>query len=605
MRSTSFEANISAACLIVVCASGHAQTLPDAGQLQRQAQPAAPEPSGARERIPGQSANEPLSDDPQLLNLRRVSVIGHSVFDAATLVQAFSQGLAQAGGPRGLPGQVRLGQLQAGAARVAQTYHQRGYFLARVVLGPGALSADGELTLRVLEGQLSGLSLERSATQGAPSPRGHELAAVVDTTFQAQGVQTGQVVLQSALEQSLLILAERGLPNINAAFSAGEAVGSTALTVRGSGLQLGPQFAVSSDNHGSRFTGSARAHLDYGQRHLLQLGDSAAVRYSTSRGGRHASGQAGSTHSLGASYSTPVGVRGTLLQLNAANMRYTVGGPFAALSANGHGSSFGVTARHPIWLQVQSDLVAEAGLTRRTSQDDTFAGNTARKAAQVLHLGLSHGQRGADHALRAQASLLYGKLDLSGNPAFALGDAASAATAGRYSKLRLDAAYQQSLAGLQLQTRVSAQVSNQNLDSAEKFSLGGPTGVRAFAGGEASGDAGQLLGLELRWTPLQVAGLSGVPYLFIDHGSVTQHRRPWPAALAVGQPNRVSLGGVGLGAQFAVPSQPGLGGQLTLAWPTTANPVASSSAALPGSPALGSDARPNGPRAWASLRWAL
>lgn len=575
---------------------------PDAGQLQRQALPAPAAPAAARERIPGQSVGEPLSADPSLLKVSRVSISGNTVLASAVLLQAFTSGLEQAGGPPSLPGQARLGQLQAGAARVAALYAERGYFLARVVLPSGGLSADGALSLRVLEGQLSRLDVQAPAATDA----NHQVAALAQDTLAAHGVQTGQPITQAGLEQALMVLAERGLPDITAAFSAGDAVGSTAMALRGTGLATGPRFALGADNHGGRFTGAARAHLDYGQQHLLQVGDNLSARYSASQGGRHASNQAGHTHTLSGSYSLPVGLLGTKLQLNAAALRYEVGGPFAALSASGSGSSWGLLARHPLQLQTNSEWVAEAGLTQRRSSDDTFAGNTASKRSTALQLGINHTRRSALGSTRLVAGVTQGRLSLDGNPAFAAADATTAATAGAFHKLRLDAVHQYDTPNWQWLVRASAQASNRNLDSAEKFALGGASGVRAFASGEGSGDSGQLLSLELRGARLQWAGLQALPSFFYDYGSVQQHNTPWTQALAPGQANRISLGGAGLGLQLVPLAAANASAQLTLAWPTTGNPLASPGpGAAPGAPALGSDGRAHGIRAWLSVRWAL
>ncbi len=77
---------------------------------------------------------------------------------------------------------------------------------------------------------------------------------------------------------------------------------------------------------------------------------------------------------------------------------------------------------------------------------------------------------------------------------------------------------------------VSGQRASKNLDSSEKFSLGGANGVRAYPTGEASGDSGYLATAELRYT-MSFAAVPGVlqPFVFVDSGGVTINENPFAA----------------------------------------------------------------------------
>ena len=70
-------------------------------------------------------------------------------------------------------------------------------------------------------------------------------------------------------------------------------------------------------------------------------------------------------------------------------------------------------------------------------------------------------------------------------------DAATARTAGHFGKWNLNLTRLQHIDDrLSLYLSYSRQWATKNLDSSEKFSLGGPYGVRAYPVGEASGDDG-------------------------------------------------------------------------------------------------------------------
>jgi hemolysin activation/secretion protein len=136
--------------------------------------------------------------------------------------------------------------------------------------------------------------------------------------------------------------------------------------------------------------------------------------------------------------------------------------------------------------------------------------------------------------------LTEGKLNLSGSPTEA-SDASTTRTAGAYSKVRYALSRQQQVStGLSLYGSLSGQWAGKNLDSSEKFYLGGSSGVRAYPSSEGGGSTGQMLNVELRWQLPEGLSLTG----FYDHGRVTQNvSNDFAGAPAV---NRFALKGAGL-----------------------------------------------------------
>jgi hypothetical protein len=122
---------------------------------------------------------------------------------------------------------------------------------------------------------------------------------------------------------------------------------------------------------------------------------------------------------------------------------------------------------------------------------------------------------------------------------------------------------------------VSGQTASKNLDSSEKFSLGGINGVRAYPQGEASGDEGYRGTVELRHNVMPNVQAT----VFYDWGKVTINRNPFGArGLQQPQPGRCGRGRQrqpGPGATALVPGlahrrrfadvHPGLGGQAAYA----------------------------------------
>ncbi len=132
----------------------------------------------------------------------------------------------------------------------------------------------------------------------------------------------------------------------------------------------------------------------------------------------------------------------------------------------------------------------------------------------------------------------------------------NARTEGGFTKVNLDLARVQAVTEhLSLFGRLSAQWADKNLDSSERFGLGGPSGVRAYPTGEAYGDEGWLLQLEARYAIGKF-----VPYVFYDAGAIRGNANPWGSG-----ENRRHIAGTGIGLRH-------IDGQwstdATLAWRT-------------------------------------
>jgi hemolysin activation/secretion protein len=118
-------------------------------------------------------------------------------------------------------------------------------------------------------------------------------------------------------------------------------------------------------------------------------------------------------------------------------------------------------------------------------------------------------------------------------------------TNGHFDKWNVSALRLQSVSErLSVFVSLTGQKAGKNLDSSEKFFLGGAYGVRAYPTGEAAGDNGYLATAELRYT-FSIAAVPGVlqPLIFVDTGGVTINENPF----APGVPNTRHLTGGGLG----------------------------------------------------------
>lgn len=146
-------------------------------------------------------------------------------------------------------------------------------------------------------------------------------------------------------------------------------------------------------------------------------------------------------------------------------------------------------------------------------------------------------------------SLTYanGDVDIQ-SPAQLAIDSATARNNGAFDKWNLNVIRLQSLTqNTSLFLSFASQKAGKNLDSSEKFVLGGAQGVRAYPAGEGAGDSGYIATVELRYsfTSSLLPGLLQ-PLVFMDTGEVTISENPFTAGV-----NRRRLTGGGLGVMWA------------------------------------------------------
>jgi hemolysin activation/secretion protein len=199
------------------------------------------------------------------------------------------------------------------------------------------------------------------------------------------------------------------------------------------------------------------------------------------------------------------------------------------------------------------------------------------KRVQVASVGLAGSHQDVKTGRRATAfeiTLASGKLNM--DAASLTVDNASARSNGAYSRTSFSVNHQEKLTEVHtLMLMLSGQQSNKNLNSSEKFSLGGANGVRAYPQGEGIGDQGWLANIEARHNFAQ--GLQGV--VFYDTGSVTINKNPF----TVGAANSRNIGGAGFGVNA---SYLGINFKGFAAWRTSGGQATSVPASVNSTPQL-------------------
>lgn len=411
------------------------------------------------------------------------------------------------------------------AAAIRRVYDERGLGFVGVAY-PGQDLTRGVLKVDIVEPGIERVAIE-SDKKPPVSPQ--RIAAVLANA----GVKNGQPLDMQSLDRAMFTLND--WPGVSAK--------ATLLPTGDEGrysvsVQTEPRRAwdgsVEADNHGSSVSGRYRVGALLRWNNPAGIGDNLDLRAMVSNGAGTTVGRLG--------YELPLGATPWRAGLGYSRVGYELGEQFAGLNAVGSADVLDASLSYP-WLRSrEANVVVRLGVANKKLSDD-FTGT--KKTIRAADLGLSFESRsewlGGGYS-GGSASAQFGQLN-DRTDAASGGLPADATTLGSFSKVNAQVSRLQSITrGLSFYLGLAVQWASKNLDTAEKFTLGGDKGVRAYPAAEGASDEGMLLNAELRWwiTPRWST------YVFHDigHGKL----RKQPDALT--GDNSRTLQGTGLGLQF-------------------------------------------------------
>lgn len=493
-----------------------AATLPDAGQSIREVEltPLQLPPKQTLELNLPDAPSEGVKADGPTLQVTAFRITGNSSFTESELQTLLVD----------LQGRVvSLGELQAGANRITRLYRERGYPLARAYL-PAQEVDGGIVQIAVLEGHYGQVQLQNDARL-----KGAALAPLT-------GLQSGDAVRAAPLERSLLLLNDTPGVEVKSTLTPGASVGTTDLLVD---VQPGPLVSgsVDLDNYGNRFTGEYRLGGSLNLNNPLGLGDQLSLRAMSSDEQQQY---------YRAAYQLPIGPWATQVGMSYSDMDYELARDFDDLDAHGNARVTSIYAIQPLLRSRNLSLFAQLQFDDKRLKDDIdlFARKSDKRARVVIG-SLTGNSR--DNFLGGGVNSFalawsQGSLNIDGKNNQLIDDL-TAGTQGRFHKINPSLVRLQRVTDrFSLYTQAQGQWTDGNLDSAEKISLGGIYGVRAYPQGEASGDQGWLANIELRYALTPAWQLA----TFVDHGQVRLNKDTWSDG-----DNHRSLSAAGLGATWA------------------------------------------------------
>jgi hemolysin activation/secretion protein len=513
---------LALACTLALASfsvGAQAATAPSAGAIQKQIETAPPLPTPPAASIALPQPEQQRSESRVEIDVRTITIHGNTLLPSSTLHAL----VREAEGHR-----WRLGQLQSMVTRLTDAYHRAGYPLAYAYI-PAQQVRGGDLRVDVVE-----------PTYGRVTVHGPTRLRT-GVALRTVGVKPGQTIAQASLTRGLILLSQTPGVRAHAVFSPGA-------TPKTSDLQLDvsdqPMLSgsLSAANSGNRDVGRTLYGGNANLRNPFGYGSSIGVNAMGSDRGdaRLAAG--------GFTVDSPYLHDGLRVGAYASSTVYHLGNSFAALNESGRAKQAGIDTTYPLLLAPGRSLVARLDLQRNWLDQTTATTSTeSTSAISIAKLAISGSYADAfGGVLQGNVSLSHGTLRIAQAAAQAL-DESGPRTAGTFNVLAMQLDSVQPLpAHFSLLTKVSGQLSDRNLDSSQKFYLGGPNGVIAYDVGDGAGDDGYLADLELSH-PLALGRLPGQlrGALLLQAGSVRVNHDVYAAYVG-----RNTLAEAGVGARL-------------------------------------------------------
>ena len=506
------------AASLALCNLAYAgQPLPTSQSQQIQPAPQLPQ-AAPQVTIQSPNASSSTASDTTQIKVNTLHIAGIRQYSEATLlaVTGFKPGSL-----------LSLTDLRVMAGKIADYYHQRGYFLAQAVVTQ-ASGQSGEVTITVLEGTLGAIKLDN-----------HSRVHAVTLNGVTADLHSGETVGIAPLERDLLLLTDLPGVDVKSTLIPGASVGASDLIVN---VTPGKTIdgSIDADNEGNRYTGANRIGATVDFNNLAGLGDVLTLRELTSGSGLNYGRvayqvQAGEGH-VGVAYTA---------------MAYHLGDQYAPLQANGTAEIASLYGNYPLIRSRNNNLYAQIDFDNKTFQDKQNAtGSVDNKLIHALMNSINGDHTdtlGGGGVMNYSATWTHGQVNIE-TPSNLANDAATVHTQGSYNKYAFNTMRLQHITdSLSFYMAANGQLADKNLDISEKMELGGVNGVRAYPEGDDYADEGYVVNLELRQTLPQSTHVPGQFQMiaFVDAGAATFNRTPYAGYTGANTAN-LSGGGVGV-----------------------------------------------------------
>ncbi len=477
-------------------------TAPNAGQILQQIErdmdvkPAAPLPEVEAEPAPA------LEDQGPMITVKKFIFIGNRMLSEEVLQAAVAPLLNRS---------ITVTELKTSLNLITAVYRKHGYLVTAT--WPEQDITEGVVQIKVLESVMGDIKFDGSY--------GKDFKRVKPNVFERYiqaAAPKGKPLNQDKLGEGLTLLDDLSGADAEGSLQAGSVEGATDVVLKVKDQPLLSGYVLF-DNSNGRQTGRDKFTANLAAASPTGYGDNLSATALHSDG----------TDYLRLVYKLPVGSSGWQIGANASTMHYRVTtAEYAASKLSGQSSVYGLQAQYPLLRNKTGKLNFGLDLDQKYFQNKgDEAGTvvvTSDYKVQVAAFSLSGDRTDgllAGAQSNASINLGVGQVDMDGSRDTHIdGDRQGASTQGDFVRLRWNLSRNQFLSdSISLNLSGSGQFANNNLDSSEKFYLGGVNGVRAYPTSEGAGSAGVLWVAELfKYLPNNFS-LSA----FIDRGRIKQY----------------------------------------------------------------------------------
>jgi hemolysin activation/secretion protein len=477
------------------------------------------------------------------LTVNRFQVVGNTAFDDDTLLALISE----------YRGTMTFSRLLEATAVLSDYYRSNGYMVARAYV-PEQEVSDGIIDIVMLEGVLG----EVQFTGDTPIAR--ERSARRMDRLARNGL-----INEYDLEYGALLLNDLPGTRASVALQPGAETGlsDVILDMEDEGTF---EFALDYNNYGSEVTGENRFGAQIGINNLFNAGDRITLRPIVSDSGDTVYGSAG--------FDMPLFTPATRAGIRFSRLTSELGEEFEQLEVENTATAISLDISHAFIRSRNKNLFATLTYSDRAFERECGFCKTqlipviedADYELDVVELGASGDWR--DELWSGGINTWYAAVrkGLSDVDKIDAGITTPGADRidGKFTSLRLGGQRLQRITDLTtLSIKLDGQSSSNDLDAAERISLGGPGSVRAYRPSEALGDKGIVMQTELRRQFPGIADWAGwlssvEGYLLVDAGAselndngnnisrrLTNQRSGWGGGLRVSGGNEFYIDLVG------------------------------------------------------------
>jgi hemolysin activation/secretion protein len=360
---------------------------------------------------------------------------------------------------------MTLSQLKQAADAVTTSYREAGWAVRAFL--PQQEIKDGIVTIQVVEAIFGGVSLHGEEPRRVEATRLLRMAQ--------DQLDTGKPLNTHRLDRVLLLLDDLPGVSITGHLMQGQREGETDLVLMAADDKL-LSGNGSVDNQGSLRTGADRLSVNLSVNSPTGMGDALLINGMKAQGMNYQRW----------AYTLPAGTDGWRWGVHQSNLTYRViSDEFASLNPYGTATTMGLDLSYPLLRSLMQNI------NLALSYDDKWFDNTSNSVT-------------SSYGIKAYNATL-GWQQMDGWHGGGTSNASLGLTNGQktneaaFTKINISLGRVQNIStNLTLHASASAQVSTANLDSSEKFYLGGASNVRAYPTGEAGGSMGHSLSAELR-----------------------------------------------------------------------------------------------------------